>query len=75
VFLSSSMGEWVSRVASKDRWRRESVRRRDKRTLLFSLNSWRQVAKVLKGVDMVLFISWECEKMGRKGKGGVSYSS
>jgi len=48
------MEEWVSRVASKERWRRELVRRRDKRTLLSSLNSWRRLAKVLKEVDIVV---------------------
>ena len=49
------------------------MRRRERRTLLSSLNSWRQEAKLLEEVDMV-FISLGGEMIGRKGKDGVSYS-
>ena len=55
AFLRSSIGEWVSRAASKARWRRESVRRRDRRMLLSSLNSWRREANALEEVDMVIY--------------------
>jgi len=54
------MGECVSKVASKVRWRRESIRRRDKRMLLSLLNSWRRWKKALEEVDIVVYFLGVC---------------
>jgi len=41
-------------VALKELWRQGSVRRRDRRMLLSSLNSWRWQEKALEEADMVV---------------------
>jgi len=65
------MGEWISRAASKEEWRWESVRRRERRILLSLLYSWRQWEKALEEVDMVCLFSGSARRWG--GKGGVEF--
>jgi len=55
AFRRSLIGECVSKAASKERWRQELVRRRDRRILLSSLNSWRREVKALEEADMVVY--------------------